>query len=135
MQTFLPYPSFEQSAKVIDYRRLCKQRLEVKQILFALSGQSKGWVNHPATRMWRGYEQALVEYGLIICQEWTWRGYKDAQYEQIAAFCVEGSYKLPHWIGGAIHSEHRAALLLKNYEYYSQYGWTEEPKAQTYWPI
>lgn len=33
MITFLPYPDFEKSAKVLDWRRLGKQRPETKQIL------------------------------------------------------------------------------------------------------
>ena len=33
MQTFLPYESFEDTAKVLDYRRLGKQRVEGMQII------------------------------------------------------------------------------------------------------
>ena len=33
MQTFLPYPSFEETASILDYRRLGKQRVEGFQIL------------------------------------------------------------------------------------------------------
>ena len=36
MQTFLPYPDFERSAKVLDNKRLGKQRVEVLQILNVL---------------------------------------------------------------------------------------------------
>jgi hypothetical protein len=57
MQTFLPYYSFEESAKCLDYRRLGKQRVEVYQIINILEGKNKtnGWVNHPAVKMWIGY--------------------------------------------------------------------------------
>lgn len=48
MQTFLPYPSFAESARVLDRQRLGKQRVEVLQLLRALTGQTKGWANHPA---------------------------------------------------------------------------------------
>ena len=37
MQTFMPYASFTQTAKVLDYRRLNKQKLEAFQI-------KNGWV-------------------------------------------------------------------------------------------
>ena len=33
MQTFLPYPDFHESAKVLDMKRLGKQRVEVLQLL------------------------------------------------------------------------------------------------------
>ena len=36
MQTFLPFKSFHDSAKCLDYRRLGKQRVEVLQLLKAL---------------------------------------------------------------------------------------------------
>lgn len=42
MQTFLPYKSFVKSAACLDMRRLGKQRVEAKQILMALTGESKG---------------------------------------------------------------------------------------------
>lgn len=56
MQTFLPYPDFAQSAKVLDRQRLGKQRLEVLDIINALLCIKQGWKNHPIVKAWRGYE-------------------------------------------------------------------------------
>ena len=139
MQTFLPYSNFHQSAKALDYRRLGKQRIETKQILNALMGKSKGWVNHPATQMWRGYETALAIYGGIICQEWIKRGYKDQQMQWFkqAFFELDGGavVEYPSWLHDErFHASHRAALLAKDFEWYSQFEWTEEPKICYYWP-
>lgn len=49
MQTFLPYPDFRATAKVLDRQRLGKQRVETKQILLALErpGTPTGWGRHP----------------------------------------------------------------------------------------
>lgn len=47
MQTFLPYPSFVESAKCLDRQRLGKQRVEVLQLLKALLVPGSGWGNHP----------------------------------------------------------------------------------------
>ena len=57
MQTFLPHKSFKKSFKVLDYRRLGKQRVESHQILNVLLDrtQTKGWRNHPIVRMWEDY--------------------------------------------------------------------------------
>ena len=41
MQTFLPYKSFEQSAQVLDWRRLGKQRVEGMQIINAITGKTR----------------------------------------------------------------------------------------------
>lgn len=78
MQTFLPYEDFAATALVLDRQRLGKQRVETMQILTALL-TGRGWVNHPATLMWAGYEVALLDYQLAVCDEWTAvRGYRDS---------------------------------------------------------
>lgn len=83
MQTFLPYPDFAKSAAALDNRRLGKQRVEVLQILKALSGETEAWQNHPAVKMWCGHEYSLVTYSLVICNEWVKRGYKDTCTDKI----------------------------------------------------
>jgi len=141
MQTFLPYPDFQASAKCLDYKRLGKQRVEAYQILKTLTGQSTGWVNHPATRMWRGHEGVLARYGLIMCQEWIARGYKDTCTEKIDALLnlvstqTEERFKLPPWFGGPIHASHRSNLLRKNKEFYGRYNWIEPDNLPYVWPI
>jgi len=50
VNTFLPHADFVKSAESLDNKRLGKQRVEAWQILQALRGNTKGWVNHPATR-------------------------------------------------------------------------------------
>ena len=49
MQTFLPYPDFQISASVLDYRRLGKQRVECKQLLTALQHKRDGKSAAPET--------------------------------------------------------------------------------------
>ena len=140
MQTFLPYPSFNESAKCLDYRRLGKQRVEAYQILRALTGESKGWVNHPATKMWRGYEVALAKYGSEMCKEWKRRGYKDSLYDKFALYVAAHidrytlTFQLPSWIDGPIHASHRSNLLRKNKEFYSKYEWVEPDNLSYVWP-
>ena len=79
MQTFLPYPDFQKSLEVLDYRRLGKQRVEAKQILNVLLDRTttKGWRNHPITKMWVGYEDALKVYFNMCVKEWIHRGYNN----------------------------------------------------------
>ena len=141
IQTFLPHPNFEESAKVLDYRRLGKQRIETKQILNALLGKSKGWINHPITKAWKGYERALIRYGIAICKEWRNRGYKDKQLDWFLikwdefAEDINKDPSMPKWFGNyKFHSSHRAALLYKFPEYYQQFGWTEKPELNYFWP-
>ena len=126
MQTFLPHKSFKKSFKVLDYRRLGKQRVEAKQILNVLLERTdtKGWRNHPITKMWAGYESALQLYFNLCVQEWVRRGYNNnMEFAKITDDIV-----YPHWLGDkSFHSSHRANLLRKDLEYYSQFGWVENP--------
>ncbi|MDO7868048.1 pyrimidine dimer DNA glycosylase/endonuclease V [Nocardioides jiangxiensis] len=112
MQTFLPYPSFAESAASLDRQRLGKQRVENLQILQVLTGfrlvtserppgspravplpreqwhlvprKVGGWSFHPAVLMWTGHLPALGAYQEAICAEWTARGYRDTCAEKTA---------------------------------------------------
>jgi hypothetical protein len=136
MQTFVPSTNFSDCAKILDNRRLGKQRVEVYQILNSLSGKSKGWTNHPAVKMWRGYELGLIQYGIACCEEWIKRGYKDTTKEKIMSFIslFRDSSIYPRWWDSIIHSTHRSNLLRKDKAYYSQYKWKESDTLAYYWP-
>jgi hypothetical protein len=137
MNTFLPFPSFEESVRVLDNKRLGKQRVEAMQLVNVLSNpDAKGWRNHPATNMWRGHEHALCEYGLACCAEWSSRGFNDTVADKIkekmAQFPDTGR---PYWIGDPVfHAAHRSNLLRKDFEFYSQLGWKEPPDLPYIWP-
>ena len=83
MQTFLPYPDFAESLRVLDSRRLGKQRLEAMQLLLAISADGSGWSHHPAAAMWRGYTNALKQYHNLAIGEWVRRGYLNRMPKQV----------------------------------------------------
>lgn len=145
MQTFLPYESFERSARVLDCKRLGKQRLEAKSIIRINVGETSGgsWKSHPAVLMWRGYEPLLSYYGLIITDEWIRRGYKDQQRSfftlKLKEFGCTSQTHLdllkPSWLGKEeLHQSHRANLLRKEPKHYEQF-WDEDPSIPYYWPV
>lgn len=139
LQTFLPFPSFVQSAKVLDRQRLGKQRVETLQILNCLSGISTGWQNHPAVKMWRGNEISLTMYGLAVCNEWVRRGYKDTCAGKISkiknTFFKESNPNPPSWLGGKIHVTHQSKLIAKLPEHYKPL-FPEAPEGLEYfWPV
>ncbi len=139
MQTFLPYASFADSARVLDTARLGKQRVENLQILSALIFPSYGWQHHPATNIWRGYAYALSFYHAAICREWLRRGHKDTCLDKFNKL-LDGrtfvSRNVPPIIGHEpFHASHRAALLHKNYSHYCQFGWTETPQLNYVWKL
>jgi hypothetical protein len=128
MQTFLPSRSFAISAIALDKARLGKQRVEAYQILRALEGKSKGWTNHPATKMWRGYERALRNYLRAMIEEWISRGYKNTM--EIPPHDPDAP--MPPWLGDpALHASHRANLRRKDPKHYA---YIEDPAMPYYWP-
>lgn len=132
MQTFLPLPSFRPSVSVLDTKRLGKQRVECVQILNALEGRSRGWVNHPATRMWRGYERALRQYLRACILEWVSRGYQNTIPLPERDDCCP----MPPWLGNPeFHASHRSNLLRKDPAYYGAAGWTEPHDLPYVWPV
>lgn len=135
MQTFLPYSDFDRTAACLDRARLGKQRIECIQILKALADPTYGWQSHPAVLMWRGHTRSLCRYGLAMCRAWLARGYVDNQKDKFEAGMGGRVLSYPVWLGNErFHAAHRAALLFKNAAYYGQFGWTEEPKLDYWWP-
>lgn len=150
MQTFLPYPSFIESAKCLDTKRLGKQRVECKQILIALGygvGEHEGnpnsrWRNHPAVRMWRGYEFYLADYSIAVCNEWAFaRGYRDTLRAQFHQLCTrlgmaKDFWRAPEWLGmPELHASHRSNLLRKDAAHYGRFGWQEPANLEYVWPV
>lgn len=142
MQTFLPYPDFVQTARVLDYRRLGKQRVETKQLILALTQPKYGWKNHPAAKMWVGYVPLLAEYGRVVCKEWRDRGYNDSLLPFFEGFDLsffegfDDVRELPPWLGDEkFHASHRSNLLRKDMEFYSQWGWTDPIDLPYVWPV
>ena len=154
MQTFLPYSSFTQSAAVLDTQRLGNQRNEAMVILLTnLRGPkiklckacntriirlnycaccggadyklvTRPWYNHPATKMWRGYEVALCLYINAVLIEWAKRGKMDNVREDWAL--VMNHYELAHkppinppWLGDEdFHRSHQSNLIRKDPKHY-----------------
>jgi hypothetical protein len=136
VQTFLPYADFAESARCLDDVRLGKQRVEAFQIVRSLDGITQGWRHHPAVKMWRGYEGALVEYGLAMCREWTSRGRADTVHDKLLAHARPRPNPRPPWLGDpALHASHRSNLLRKDAEFYRRWGWTEPPDLPYVWPV
>lgn len=127
----MPYDTFSASLSCLDPRRLGKQRVEAKQILNVLEGRSFAWRNHPAVKMWRGYEDALGLYMNECIKEWKRRGYKNT----MALYEGRSPSSLPPFMGLEVfHASHRSNLLRKDPFFYSRYGWSESDDMAYYWP-
>jgi hypothetical protein len=132
MQTFTPFADFEASLRALDVKRLGKQRVEVIQIVRALTVPGYAWASHPAVLMWKGYEEALGRYGLLACEIWCERGFGDTCAATIATDLrtagvtsirsypeLAAAGALPDWLfDEALQRSHRSALLRKDPDHY-----------------
>jgi Pyrimidine dimer DNA glycosylase len=138
MQTFLPYPDFKETARVLDYRRLGKQRVEAMQALNGLlRAELCGWRHHPLLKMWTGYEFALLDYMECMIKEWVDRGYKNNINPDIYLDLIPNSAttKYPIWLGDEdFHKSHQSNLKRKLPEHYNMFG--DIPDNLPYiWPV
>jgi hypothetical protein len=149
MQTFTPYSDFEATARALDTKRLGKQRVEVIQIVRALTVPGYAWASHPAVLMWKGYEEALGRYGLTMCEVWTERGFGDTCantiIQDLRTFGIDSirsagelatAGALPSWLfDPELLRSHQSALVRKDPEHYRQ-QFPEVPDDLDYvWPV
>lgn len=151
MQTFLAYENFQKSLLCLDKKRLFKQAVESGQILNILDKERSGvtekigWQNHPATRMWRNWYDALVLYyninvEILLEQKfklvktkfrnfsngYSWQGYK------FRPFPVD----IPPFIGYTpFHEIHRANLVRKDADRYGAMWPHIQPTDGYLWPV
>jgi Pyrimidine dimer DNA glycosylase len=130
MQTFLPYPDFQASLECLDPKRLGNQVYREAKTL--LGG---GWPNHPASKMWRGYEDALAQYMLVGLRVLAKRGLRYPHHTEIIRKFDYNTTVMPPWLGNEeFHASHRSNLLRKNELFYRQWGWTEPIDLPYIWP-
>lgn len=129
MQTFRPYYDHYRTARVLDDRRLGKQRVEAKQIGYAILRRMgavkdgrRGWLNHPIVLKWfnngHPYLADLKEYFKAMVEEWVNRGHKNTiDWGDLQGFRDWGSNQrcpLTH----TEEVEYRRVLIFKNPEWY-----------------
>ena len=130
MQVFRPYVDWWMSARVLDDRRLGKQRVEAKQVMMAIFRKMdlirngrRGWLNHPIVLMYyndgKPYLKDLIGYFNVCVEEWRRRGMRgsislsDIEHHISASGSAEG-HPLTH-----VHEvEYRRVLILKYPEHY-----------------
>ncbi|RCK69424.1 hypothetical protein DT076_11100 [Desertihabitans brevis] len=135
MQTFLPYADFTASARVLDVKRLGKQRVETLQVMRALTIEGYGWRHHRVAKMWTWRRPSLLAYQLAVCTEWRARGFTDTCWDSTLAEISRPSladpdsndlllweqhdFPAPVWLGREeIHRSHRSKLVSKDPAHY-----------------
>lgn len=142
---FIIKPNIYETARLLDRQRICKQRIEAKQIIDALEEYDTtgtitkaAWGKHPAVKSWIGFTNHLKVYFNIIVREWCSRGYKntmqlypiDEEPYNIVMCSFNGisvqydrssfnEYSFPFWISfPPFYLSHQASLCRKNPKHY-----------------
>jgi hypothetical protein len=116
VNTFVPFTDIHACARSLDRLRLGKQRVEAYQLWRALKGLTKGWVNHPAAKMWAGHTCFLAMYCNAMIEEWVSRGYRNTM--ERLPHCK--TPRPPWWWGwDPVHMSHRASLNRKMPQWYT----------------
>lgn len=123
---------FVRCALTLDYKRCGKQRVEAKQILTILEGTNKrkGWDNHPAVHMWRGFEEALKLY--INAHIYVWINHH--KYKNTMKTYHVTNVIVPPFISNKhFVRRHQSNLMGKDPVFYGKYQWDVPLQVGYYW--
>ncbi|MCF3653812.1 MAG: pyrimidine dimer DNA glycosylase [Aigarchaeota archaeon] len=130
MRVFRPYVDWRMSSRVLDDRRLRKQRMEAKQVIMAILRKMglirdvrRGWFNHPIVLMYynygRPYLRDFIDYFNACVEEWKRRGMRgsislsDIEHLTLGVVSAE-DHPLTH-----VHEvEYQQVLILKDPGHY-----------------
>ena len=85
---------------------------------------TKSRINHPAVKMWKGYEWALLQYQRCIVDEWLKREYIDTCWHKTHVLFTKASKRqlpnrMPPWLGDAkLHDSYKSLLIRKQPSHY-----------------
>lgn len=121
MQIFIPYSSPYETAMLMrtDKKRFFKQILETKQILAAIRDPTKGYANHPVTKMYTGHTEWLNYYLEVF------ELVRDGKLFSAQVASAFSDLVRPEWMSTALCDQHKRRLYTKNpvlYKCFKDYG-------------
>ena len=158
MQTFISDTNLIKNFLNLDNKRLGKQRRESVFILEAILKQNKeGYKNHPAVKMWKGYEGYLLFVYLFVNMKiWKNKNFNNVKtqedYEELSKlllnkfkcflskllpfiFIRKLIWKKPPWITKEFIEAHRSKLIRKKPEHYRSLFPDTKEGLEYIWPI
>lgn len=125
MQVFIPYPSPLDTAMCMkdDTRRFLKQIQETRQILSAIYDPTRGYANHPVTKMYKNHTAWLNLY-LQTLELVRDNNLFLARFKSLQANLVR-----PKWMTEELCDQHKRRLHTKNpqrYPHWAHLGTSQE---------
>lgn len=147
MQTFVPFSDFSKSASSLDNKRLNKQLLEGRQIYSIISSKrtTGGWINHPAVKMWRNFDNALFSYLTAVFKECNRRGISTEKNWKAILDIHNSNWDrgtgviMPPWLDDdRVHESHKNNLYVKQPEFYIDFSTAKRTtccdRCNYFWP-
>lgn len=133
-------------------KRLTKQRHDVMQILYMLSGRTHPTIadrfmyNSPPKKVWCQIPFVLLDYGYCMCDEYERRTGKpdpirerlDNRRDYFASTGINEHPATPNFLTSeAMQKSHRAILARQDEQHYAKYGFLRCPDDEKvfYWPV
>lgn len=118
MQVFIPYASPFETAMCMknDTKRFLKQIQETKQILSAIYDPTRGYANHPVTKMYKNHTQWLYLYLKVfeLVRD------NNIMLARFTSFCADKCR--PEWMTGELCDQHKRRLHTKNPQRYPHWA-------------
>ena len=118
MQVFIPYASPFDTAMCMknDTKRFLKQIQETRQILAAIYDPTRGYANHPVTKMYKNHTEWLFLYLRVF----EFVRDNDITQARFTSFCADKCR--PEWMTGELCDQHKRRLHTKNPQRYPHWG-------------
>lgn len=124
MQVFIPYASPFDTAMVLKGdKRFLKQIIETRQILAAIYDPSKGYANHPVTKMYTGHTKWLNLY----LKTFELVRDNNLMLARFVSFCADQCR--PKWMTDELCDQHKRRLYTKapiKYPQFAEFGTSSE---------
>lgn len=127
----MPYSDYKKCAKVLDKKRLLKQRVEALQIVNILEKLEKnpdakvGFMHHPIVKMWKGHIDSLKLYcNTMILESISRKCNNTMKLYDLPKSNSKPESKIVHpwWISFShLNYSHQASLLRKDPDHYHKY--------------
>lgn len=115
------------TAQCLDRLRLNKQIVECGQILSALRGDTKAWVNHPCTKQYRNHQLWLYYYQKSLLN------YKRGDLKMSMWYSNAADYIRPGFHIQAYYDQMKRRLYTKDRNHYGVWSSLGESYENWYW--
>ncbi len=124
MMVWLPYESFEESARSMDSRTLTIQRFDAFRLLSAITKDAPtGMRSTPCFLLWRDHPLWLASYGVAVSLEWERQANRPSEltnrFRDHLASVTDLTEPYPRWLGDSLlHLSHRSNMIRLSPEHY-----------------